>query len=348
MSYKYKICIVLFFEILSDQGLLFRFQIERVTDLTVVFLCYQLFCLIKTNSRDLVYLRKSDVQDLQLLCILFFQKLHGILQESGLHCHDIFKAVDVSHLKVQRSVLIQMSLGVVFLCTEYRCRLEYTIKYSYHHLFVELRRLLQHCRTMEILQFEQVCSTLGTLCTDLWSMDLSKAFLIQEITEASYNTFLNLEFCTLFDISQRYRTHVELCIQRSVQFPFCNRKRHGCTRSGEDLDASDPYFNSTWSTLLFIKNALYFYSTSLFQIFQIKSGLSFLIYALQKSVSLTKYNECHITHITDGMNSSVYLDCLTDQLFVLKLCKLEQVCRLNTCHKFHVSFPPESVVRVRV
>lgn len=113
MGDKYEICIILFLEILTDQCLFLRLQIKWVTDLSVVFFGNQLFGLIKTNSRNLIGLREGDIKDLQLLCILSFQKLHGVLEESGLHSHNVFKAIDVTHLKVKGCILIQMTLGVV-------------------------------------------------------------------------------------------------------------------------------------------------------------------------------------------------------------------------------------------
>ena len=54
MSYKYKVRIVFFFEVSSDQGFFFRLQIEWVADLTVIFLGNQFFGFVKTDCRDLV------------------------------------------------------------------------------------------------------------------------------------------------------------------------------------------------------------------------------------------------------------------------------------------------------
>ena len=73
---------------------------------------------------------------------------------------------------------------------------------------VELWTLLKDRRSVEIFQPEEVCSSLRTFRTDLRSMDLCKSFLIKEIPEPSYDSFLNPEFCTLSDISQRNRSVV--------------------------------------------------------------------------------------------------------------------------------------------
>ncbi len=92
MSYKYKICIVLFFEILSRSGS--PLPVPDRTDYRILRLYFSAtssFALSKRTAGILSTFGRVMFQDLQLLCILFFQKLHGILQESGLHCHDIFK-----------------------------------------------------------------------------------------------------------------------------------------------------------------------------------------------------------------------------------------------------------------
>lgn len=49
---KYEVCIVLLFEILADQKLLLRLKVERVADLSVVFLGYQLFRFRERYSWD--------------------------------------------------------------------------------------------------------------------------------------------------------------------------------------------------------------------------------------------------------------------------------------------------------
>ena len=58
MSYKYKVRIVFFFEVSSDQGFFFWLQIVWVADLTVIFLGNQFFGFVKTNGRDLLYIRR--------------------------------------------------------------------------------------------------------------------------------------------------------------------------------------------------------------------------------------------------------------------------------------------------
>jgi len=101
-----------------------------------------------------------------------------------------------------------MTLCVVFLCTEYWRCLKDSVEYSDHHLLIELWALLKDRRSVEILQTEKVRTALCTLGTDFRSMDLCKSFFIKEITEPSYDSFLNSELRTLSDISQRNRSVV--------------------------------------------------------------------------------------------------------------------------------------------
>ena len=203
MRYKYEIRIPFFFCISADQHFLFRFEIKWILNLSIILFCHKFLDLIKSYSRDLFRLRYLNIQDLQLSCILFFKQGHRILKKSGLHCHDIFKSVDISHFKIQAGVFVEVSLGIMLFCTEYRSSFKYTVKNSHHHLLIKLRALLEDRRSVEIFQPEEVCSSLRTFRTDLRSMDLCKSFLIKEIPEPSYDSFLNPEFCTLSDISQR-------------------------------------------------------------------------------------------------------------------------------------------------
>ena len=208
MSNEYKICIPFFLRITADQCLFLWFQVKWVLDLSVILLGYQSFDLVESYCRNIICLRHFNVQNLKFSCILLFQKFYCILKESCLHCHDIFKSINISHLEIKACVLIQMTLCVVFLCTEYWRCLKDSVEYSDHHLLIELWALLKDRRSVEILQTEKVRTALCTLGADFRSMDLCKSFFIKEITEPSYDSFLNSELRTLSDISQRNRSVV--------------------------------------------------------------------------------------------------------------------------------------------
>ena len=225
MCDKNKISIIFFFEISSNQRFFLRLQIIWVADLTIIFFSYQLFGLVKTYCRDLVHLRKLHLQNGKLMSVVFLKKFYRILEKSGFHLHDILKSVDIAHLKIKACIFIQMTFCVMLLCTEYRAGLKYTVKNTYHHLFIKLRALCQNCRFMEITQLEQVCTTLCTSGSDLRCVDLGEPLLIEVITKCPHQSLLDLEFCTLLHITQGDRTIIQLCLQGSVQLPFVDGQR---------------------------------------------------------------------------------------------------------------------------
>ena len=178
-----------------------------------IFFRYLLFNLIKPHCRNLTDIRKCNIQNLQFFRIILSKHCHHVLQESRFHCHNIFKSIDVTHLEIQTGVLIQMTLGVMFFCPEYRCCLKYSVKHADHHLLVKLRTLLQYCRSVEIIQTEQVRSALCTLSSDLRCMNLRKSLFIKKITKCSCNAFLQFELCPFSHITQCDRSVVQLGIQ---------------------------------------------------------------------------------------------------------------------------------------
>ena len=206
MCNKHKICIVFFFEISSDQSFFFRFQIIWIADLTIIFFGNQFLSFIKTNCWNLIYFWKLNLQDLKFFCIILLQKFHCILKKSRLHTHNVFKSIDITHFKIETGIFVQMTFRVMFFCTEYRTCFKYPVKHTHHHLFIKLWALCQYSRFVEIAEFKQVCSTLGTSCSDLRCMNFCKALLIEEITERTYQSFLNLEFRTLLNITECDRT----------------------------------------------------------------------------------------------------------------------------------------------
>ena len=108
--------------------------------------------------------------------------------------------------------------------------LEYPVKHAHHHLLVELRALLQHSRTVEILQTEQVCAALCALGTDLRCVDLGEALAVKELPETSHHALLDAESRPLPHISKRDGPHVQLGLQGSVELPFGNGQRQRRSR----------------------------------------------------------------------------------------------------------------------
>ncbi len=202
MRHKYKITSPLFLRIPADQLLFFRFQIKWIPHLMPVFFRHRFLNLSKLHRRNLLYLRQSDIKYLKLPVIIFRKQLHRILKISGLHRHYVFEPVDITHLKIQAGIFIQMTLRIVLLRAEYRRRLKYPVKHSHHHLLVELRALRQHCRTMKIIQLKDIGSALRSFRADLRRVDLCKSLSIKEIPKRPCQPFLNPELRAFSHVSQ--------------------------------------------------------------------------------------------------------------------------------------------------
>ena len=208
MCNKYKITSPLFFRITSDQYFFLRFKVKWVSHLMVIFFCDDLFDVCEFYCRNLTDIRKFYPKNFQFSVIFFFQQFHCILKKSCFHCHNIFKSINIAHLKIKTCILVQMTLCVMLFRSEYRCCLEHSVEYTDHHLFIELWALCQYSRSVEIFQFENIGSAFCTFCPDLRCMDLCKLLTVQEISECSCKSFLNSEFRTFPDISKRNGTVV--------------------------------------------------------------------------------------------------------------------------------------------
>ena len=138
--------------------------------------------------------------------IIFFQQFHCILQIPGLHRHNILEPIDIAHLKVQAGVFIQVTLGIVLLCPEYRGCLKYSVKYAYHHLLIELGALSKNRRPVEIFQLEDIRAAFRTFRSNLWRMNLRKSLTVKEVPESTRQSFLDSEFGTLSYVSKRNGT----------------------------------------------------------------------------------------------------------------------------------------------
>ena len=152
-----------------------------------------------------------------------------------------------------------MTLGVVFFCSEYRSCLKYSVKNTNHHLFVQLWTLFQHCRTMEIIQSEEVRSSFCSFCSDLRGMNFCKTFFIQELSEASYDSFLNFKLRSFPYVPKRNGTIVQLRFQWSVQFPLWNSKWKAVFWHTEYFYLTQTDFNSVRCLLWFGQFSCYFY-----------------------------------------------------------------------------------------
>ena len=143
-----------------------------------------------------------------------------------------------------------MTLGIVLFRTEHRRGLKYPVEHAHHHLLVELRALLQHCRSVKILQPEQIRAALGAFRSDLRCMNLRKPFTVQKITESSDHALLDAELRPLSDVAQRNRTVIQIRLQRRWQFPLGNRKRKLFRRFRQHADCIQTYLKSVRRAVL--------------------------------------------------------------------------------------------------
>ena len=70
-----------------------------------------------------------------------------------------------------------MALGVVLLRAEHRSCLKHPVKHAYHDLLIELRALGQDCRTVKIVQAENIGTAFRPSRSDLGGVDLGEALL---------------------------------------------------------------------------------------------------------------------------------------------------------------------------
>ena len=341
MGDKNEICVVFLFEIPADEFFLLRLQIEGVTDFAVVFLCHQLFGLTEFYKGDLICFRKGDIQDLKLRGVVFFQKLHRVLEKTGLHLADFHEILDVAHLKIQAGVLVQMSSGVVLLSTENRTGLKDAIENAHHHLFVKLRALGQNGRFVEIAELEHVGSSLSSFGSDLRCMDLGKTVLMKKFTEASHDAFLDAESGPLPDVPKGNGADVQLGFQRSVQLPFINGKGKGFCWRGENRDLLRTDFFSVGRSLFCPDSSFYPDAVSLFQLRNGKICFSLFPDRLQKTVSFSQDHESDLTHVSNAIDTSVCQDLLVQRLRSKHLGKLQSFFFSDSCYKFHITFPPK-------
>ena len=338
MSDKHKIRIPFFFRVTADQHFLLRLQIVRASDFASVLFSDDLLDLIKSHRRDLIRLRKLNSENLQLLRILLFQKIHRVLKISGLHRHDILESVDIAHLEIKACIFVQMALRVVLLRPEHRRCLKHAVKHADHHLFIKLRALLKNRRSVEIFETEEVRTALRALGTDLRCVYLCKSFSVQKIPESSYQPFLNPESRTLPDIPKGDGTVVQLRFQRCVHLPLCNRQRHGRCRLAQDPDASQSDLYAVGRFLGLSNDSFRFHGRRLFHIFDVESGYAFLIDTLHKAFPLPENDKRHVSHIADRVDCTVHLHGLSLHSLVKKFCKFQSFCFLYSFYQFHFSF----------
>ena len=185
--------------ILANCNLIFRFQIQLVLRALVSedFLCLQ-----QCYTWNLLDNRHICLKQIQFISIVLFEIFHNITQHSSFHRHNIVHAVNIAHFKVKANILVDVTRGRMLFGTIYRCNFENTIEKCNCSLLIELRRLVQECRLIEIFQMEDIRTALSALCNDFRRMDFRKAFLQHKFTESAYNALLHLKDSTLIYVTK--------------------------------------------------------------------------------------------------------------------------------------------------
>ncbi len=242
MCDKYEIRIVFFFEIFSDQFLFFRFQVEGVSDLSVVFFGNQTFRFIKADIRIFPTSGSVMSRSFNSLLYSFSNRFIVYLQEAGFPSHRYQEKLWIYPISnVQAGVFVQMSSSVMFFCAN-TDRFKDTVEDTDHHLFMITADSAADRRTVKIRKPEHVCATLSTLRTDLWCVDLGKSLLVEEITEASNDSFLNTESCPFSDISQRKEIDGLILLPEKCLISICQWKWQWTGYVREVTDSGQPYF----------------------------------------------------------------------------------------------------------
>ena len=226
---EYEVGAVFLLKIPADQRFLLRLQIIGAADGAAVFFTGKPLCLVKPHAGDAAHIRKRDPEQGKLPVIIPLQDLHDPSQHAGLHCHHILKAVDISHFKVQRGILVQMPFGVVLFRPENRGRFKHPVKHAHHHLLVKLRALRQHGGPVKIVQPENVRAALRSPGSDLGRMDLGKALFSQILPKAPHHSLLDPEAGPLSDISEGNGPQIQTGFQGNVHLRLRdgNRQRRG-------------------------------------------------------------------------------------------------------------------------
>ena len=158
-----------------------------------------------------------------LVTVLLLNLCKSIGKKLLLHLHNVLKGVNVGEFKVKACELGSMLVGIGLLCSEYRACLEDSLKTGSHsHLLIELRGLSKVCKSVKILNLENVGAGLARCSDKLGSMDLNKVTLYKELThsvsECSLHSIHKLVLLTTEIDPSVIHTHVDIRV-------ILNRKR---------------------------------------------------------------------------------------------------------------------------
>lgn len=115
-------------------------------------------------------------------------------EQLGQHVNDLIVVLLEGHLHIETNELGHVSVSVGVLGSEDGSNLKHSLKVTRHeHLLVQLGRLGQEGITLEVVELENVSSTLGGGSNHLGSVDLNEALGHEELSEQLANTVLDTE-----------------------------------------------------------------------------------------------------------------------------------------------------------
>lgn len=139
------------------------------------------------------------------VCLLFvasIQLLEDEEHEVLKHRHDLMVLFLELHLEIEPSELSQMTGGIRVLSAEDRSNFHNLLEArGDEHLLVELGRLREVGRPVEVLDFKDVCASLGCGTEDLGRLDEHESLLREELLEQRAHTTLDdedgmVDFCS--------------------------------------------------------------------------------------------------------------------------------------------------------
>ena len=320
VGYEYEIGIVLLLCPLAQQHFFVRIEVVTVLGLVTVLLLHDLLGLVEADGRDFLDLRNLGVQHSEFLSAVLLNISHNGLQHAGLHCHYIVHGINVGHLEVQTHVLVQVTRGVVTLCTVNRADLVYTAECTGEVLLVELRGLCQISRGAEVIQLEQVCAALSACNDDLRGVDVGEALRLHVLCKAVSDRTLYAEDRLLARMTQRDRAEREVDVERQTHILLADRHRQLVIRLAEDLDRAQDDLYAVLSARLLADCAGHLEDHGIAHVGALDvADRVTLEGALDQAALYAHDNEGEVRHVADTVyraaEGDLAADCVADALY---------------------------------
>ena len=320
VGYEYEIRVVLLLCPLAQQHFFVRVEVVTVLGLMTELLLHDLLGLVEADGRDLLDLRNLGIQHSEFLSAVLLNVSHNGLQHAGLHCHYIVHGINVGHLEVQTHILVQMTGGIVTLCTVNRADLVYTAECTGEVLLVELRGLCQISRSAKVIQLEQVCAALSACNYDLRGVDVGEALRLHVLCKAVSDRTLYAEDRLLARMTQRDRTQRQINIEGQTHILLAERYRQLVVRLAEDGQCAQNDLNAVLCTRLLTNGTGNLEYHCVLDVRTLDAAdLVTLEGALNQTALNAHYNKRKVRHIAYTVNRAaerdLAADCFADALY---------------------------------